>query len=95
MPDIQFPHEYTSWFINHTQRIGLASQKVARALKAELIELYKEIGRDIAEKEVMAAWGSGLIETLSCDLTHAFLDIKGFSLRNHSAMSLRHLFKIT
>jgi predicted nuclease of restriction endonuclease-like (RecB) superfamily len=56
------------------------------------MELYWEIGRDIVEKEEKSAWGSGLIERLSRDLTHAFPDMKGFSRRNLYAIRQWYLF---
>jgi predicted nuclease of restriction endonuclease-like (RecB) superfamily len=82
MTDIQFSSDYIVWFSDLKQRISLARQEASLTLNAALMELYWEIGRDIVEKEEKAAWGSGLIERLSRDLTHAFPDMKGFSRRN-------------
>jgi predicted nuclease of restriction endonuclease-like (RecB) superfamily len=92
MSDIQFSPDYILWFSDLKQRISLARQKASLALNAALLELYWEIGRDMVEKEEKAAWGSGLIERLSRDLTHAFPDMKGFSRRNLYAIRQWHLF---
>jgi predicted nuclease of restriction endonuclease-like (RecB) superfamily len=92
MPDIQFSPDYIVWFSDLKQRISLARQKASLTLNAALMELYWEIGRDIVEKEEKAAWGSGLIERLSRDLTHAFPDMKGFSRRNLYAIRQWYLF---
>jgi predicted nuclease of restriction endonuclease-like (RecB) superfamily len=92
MPDILFSPDYIVWFSDLKQRISLARQKASLTLNAALMELYWEIGRDIVEKEEKAAWGSGLIERLSRDLTHAFPDMKGFSRRNLYAIRQWYLF---
>ena len=87
MPDIQFSPDYTVWFSDLKQRISLARQKASLTLNATLMGLYWEIGCDIVEKEEKAAWGSGLIERLSRDLTHALPDMKEFSCRNLYAIN--------
>jgi len=92
MPDIQFSPDYIVWFSDLKHRISLARQKASLTLNTALMELYWEIDRDIVEKEEKAAWGSGLIERLSRDLTHAFPDMKGFSSWNLYAISQWYLF---
>ena len=92
MADIQFSPDYIQWLSDLKQRISLARQKASLTLNAALLELYWEIGRDMVEKEEKAAWGSGLIERLSRDLTHAFPDMKGFSRRNLYAIRQWYLF---
>ena len=92
MSDILFSPDYIVWFSDLKQRISLARQKASLTLNAALMELYWEIVRDIVEKEEKAAWGSGLIERLSRDFTHAFPDMKGFSRRNLSAIRQWFLF---
>jgi len=92
MPDILFSPDYIVWFSDLKQRISLARQQASLSLNSALIELYWEIGRDMVEKEERAAWGSGLIERLSRDLTHAFPDMKGFSRRNLYAIRQWYLF---
>lgn len=92
MPDILFSPDYIVWFSDLKQRISLARQQASLSLNSALIELYWEMGRDMVEKEERAAWGSGLIERLSRDLTHAFPDMKGFSRRNLYAIRQWYLF---
>jgi len=95
MPDSLFSPDYIVWFSDLKQRISLARQQASLSLNSALIELYWEIGRDMVEKEEIAAWGSGLIERLSRDLTHAFPDMKGFSRRNLYAIRQWYLFYST
>ena len=89
MPDTLFSTDYIVWFSDLKQRISLARQQACLSLNSALIKLYWEISRDMVEKEERAAWGSGLIERLSRDLTHAFLNMKGFSRRNLYAIRKR------
>ena len=44
--------------------------------------LYWDMGRQIAEKQEKAQWGSGFIEQLSKDLREEFPDMTGFSYNN-------------
>ncbi len=92
MPDIQFSPDYIVWFSDLKHRISLARQKASLTLNTALMKLYWETDRDIVEKEEKAACGSGLIERLSCDLTHAFTDMKGFSRRNLYAIRQWYFF---
>lgn len=92
MPDIEIHHGYSAWFADLKQRISLARQKASLSVNVALMELYWEIGKDMIEKEQMAAWGSGFIERLSRDLTHEFPDMKGFSRRNLYAIRQWYLF---
>ena len=53
-----------------------------RAVNKELISLYWDIGRLIAERQRDAGWGRSVVETLANDLQAEFPGIGGFSARN-------------
>lgn len=74
--------EYSSWFTELKQKINKARHKTALSINSALIELYWELGKDIALSESTESWGSGFIDRLSRDLTLEYPDMKGFSRRN-------------
>jgi predicted nuclease of restriction endonuclease-like (RecB) superfamily len=92
MPESPLPASYASWIAALKQQIVQARQRAALSLNTALIELYWQIGQSMAEKEKAAEWGSGFIERMSRDLTHAFPDMKGFSRRNLYAVRQWFLF---
>ncbi|HEV7588327.1 MAG TPA: PDDEXK nuclease domain-containing protein, partial [Longimicrobium sp.] len=63
-------------------RIQGAQVQAKLAVNRELIQLYWDIGREVAERQQEEGWGSAAIERLSCDLRGAFPDVQGFSPRN-------------
>jgi predicted nuclease of restriction endonuclease-like (RecB) superfamily len=63
-------------------KIKAARQKAVLAINTELLFVYWEIGKAIADQESIAGWGSKVIETLAGDLRSEFPEMKGFSLRN-------------
>lgn len=79
---LQQNKDYTQWLGELKSRIRGAQIKAAIAVNAELLMLYWDLGREIAEKEKAASYGSKLIPQLSNDLLKAFPEMKGFSRRN-------------
>ncbi|MGN6434919.1 MAG: PDDEXK nuclease domain-containing protein [Agriterribacter sp.] len=73
---------YAQWLKQLKSRVRAAQIKAALKVNAELLELYWDLGKAIAEKEKEAKWGGGLIEQLSRDLTREFPEIRGFSRTN-------------
>lgn len=63
-------------------RIRGAQVQAKLAVNRELIQLYWDIGREVAERQQQEGWGSAAIERLSRDLRGAFPDVQGFSPRN-------------
>ncbi len=51
--------EFGSWIIDLKSKIHEAQRKVAFSINSQLIELYWDIGKSIAEKQERANWGSG------------------------------------
>ena len=63
-------------------RICRSQVKANLSVNRELIILYMEIGSLIAEKQVSAGWGAGVIPRLARDLQNELPGLKGFSERN-------------
>lgn len=53
--------------------------------------LYWDLGKQIAEKQENAQWGSGFIEQLSKDLREEFPEMKGFSATN--LLRMKYFYK--
>lgn len=71
---------YKDWFIGLKSKIRSAQLKAAVAVNTELITLYWDLGKMIAEKENV--WGSKLVEQISKNLKEEFPDLKGLSTSN-------------
>lgn len=84
--------DFGNWIIDIKSKIHEAQRKVAFSINSQLIELYWDIGKSIAEKQEKANWGSNFIEKVAKELKHEFPRIKGFSRRNLYAMSQWYRF---
>jgi len=73
---------YKNWLNSLKQKIKTAQLKAAISVNTQLLELYWDLGKDIALKQKEANWGDSILEELSLDLKLAFPDMKGFSRRN-------------
>ena len=62
--------------------IKQAKVKAFKAVNAELINLYWNIGKYISEKVKISDWGKSIVENLSEYLNQAEPDMKGFSSQN-------------
>ncbi len=76
------PADYPSLLANIKQRIRTAQVRAAFSANAELIRLYWDIGRAIAQQQHRQGWGSGVIPRLAHDLCNELPEVKGFSERN-------------
>lgn len=76
------PMDYPSLLANIKQRIRTAQVRAAFSANAELIRLYWDIGRTIAQRQRHQGWGSGVIPRLARDLHNELPEVKGFSERN-------------
>ena len=74
--------QYNNWLKSLKQKIKSAQLKAAVTVNSQLLELYWDLGKDIAQKQKEANWGDAILEQLSVDLKLAFPQIKGFSRRN-------------
>lgn len=68
------------------QKISEAQVKAMVSVNSQLVQLYWEIGKTIAEKQKLEGWGTKIVPALSKDLRKAFPTVKGFSERNLNYM---------
>jgi predicted nuclease of restriction endonuclease-like (RecB) superfamily len=76
------PAGYGPFLSDLKSRIRSAQIKASLASNREMILLYWDIGKGIAERQKTAGWGSSVIERLAIDLHQEFPGIEGFSSRN-------------
>eukprot|EP01034_Spumella_vulgaris_P018570 gene18570-23729_t len=67
--------EYRAWLRGLKSKIRAGQIKAAISVNRELIALYWELGKTIAEKQTTEQWGSGLVDRLANDLSLEFPDI--------------------
>ncbi|MCL2028765.1 MAG: DUF1016 N-terminal domain-containing protein, partial [Bacteroidales bacterium] len=84
--------EYRNWLSDLKQQIKVGQIKAAFTVNSQMIMLYWDMGRQIAEKQETAKWGSGLIKQLSKDLKAEFPEMKGFSQDNLAYMKKFYFF---
>jgi len=84
--------EYALWLADIKSRLHQAQLKAAVSVNTALLEFYWQLGSEIVEKQQSAAWGSGFLKQLSCDLMKEFPDMKGFSEGNLNYIRRWYLF---
>lgn len=84
--------EYANWIKSLKTKIREAQNKVAFSINSQLLELYWELGRELAMRQKDTEWGSSYIESTAKELRSSFPQIKGFSRRNLYAMRQWYLF---
>lgn len=76
------PEGYADWLTQLKSQIVQARQRATLAVNAELVNLYRQIGSDILNRQAEQGWGSKVIERLAHDLKDAFPDMRGWSSSN-------------
>ena len=74
--------DFKQWLRELKTRIRQSQIKAAIKVNTELLHLYWDLGRDIAERRLDATFGSGFYKNLSKELMAEFPDMKGFSITN-------------
>ena len=74
--------DFIEWMASLKNKIQSARNKLAFSINSQVLELYWELGKDIAEKQKNSDWGSNFIEEIAVELKHDFPEVKGFSRRN-------------
>ena len=74
--------EYNSLLLDIKQRIRSAQYAALKAVNKELIALYWDIGKMIADRQDGKTWGKSVVENIALDLQAEFPGIGGFSSRN-------------
>ena len=67
-------------------KIRQAQQKAVFSINSELLILYWETGKLIAQRQQQEGWGSAIIPRLSRDINNLLPEIKGYSIRNIGRM---------
>ena len=76
------PQDYPRLLSEIKERIRCAQYQALKAVNKELIGLYWDIGRMIAERQEKSGWGRSVVENLSSDLRQEFPGVAGFSVQN-------------
>ncbi len=74
--------EYGGLLAEIKERVRAAQYEALRAVNKQLVALYWDIGRIIAERQLDAAHGDTVVKRLAQDLQREFPGIAGFSWRN-------------
>ena len=74
------PPGYAEWLVQLKSKITQARQRATFAVNAELVGLYRQIGREILTRQAEQGWGAKVIDRLAHDLKEAFPDMRGFSM---------------
>jgi predicted nuclease of restriction endonuclease-like (RecB) superfamily len=67
-------------------RIQRAQARAVLSVNAELVHLYWDIGRIVAQRQREAGWGAGIIPRIARELHNELPELKGFSDRNLKLM---------
>ena len=74
--------DYLQWLAELKLRYRSQQLKAAVQVNRAMIEFYRELGKDIADRQFANTYGSGFFQKLSSDLRHELPDAKGFSPQN-------------
>jgi hypothetical protein len=69
-----------------TDRIRQGQLRAGMAVNVELLALYWDVGRIVAERQAEGGWGAHIIPRLAKDIRNDLPDVKGFSERNIDRM---------
>jgi predicted nuclease of restriction endonuclease-like (RecB) superfamily len=81
MSNFLLPTDYQQTILQIKERINQARFVSLKAVNAEMILMYLEIGKVISVK-VTSGWGDFIVDKFSIDLQAEYPGVKGFSLRN-------------
>ncbi len=90
--DIIKTDNYRNLIADLKHRIQDAQIKAAVTVNTQLIALYWDIGKQIAEKQQASGWGDAVIEQIAKDLSREFQNMKGFSRANLYRMTRFYAF---
>ena len=79
---LQVTPEYRGFIEDLKARVFSARLSAARAVNRDLILLYWDIGRAIADKQEELGWGESVVKMVASDLRSAFPGTTGFSPQN-------------
>ena len=76
------PNDYAGLLEEVKERVRAARYAALKAVNKELVNLYWDIGRMIADRQADGAYGDAIVEQLAHDLCAEFPGVSGFSRRN-------------
>ncbi len=76
------PLDYSALLVEVKERIRSAQYAALKAVNKELVGLYWDIGRMIAERQKTEGWGKSVVQQLAADLQAEFPGVRGFSVQN-------------
>jgi predicted nuclease of restriction endonuclease-like (RecB) superfamily len=78
----KLPGDYAELLAEVKERVRAAQYAAFRAVNKELVGLYWDIGRMIAERQKTEGWGKSVVQQLAADLQVEFPGVRGFSVQN-------------
>jgi predicted nuclease of restriction endonuclease-like (RecB) superfamily len=81
-PLASLPPGYAELLEDLKNRIRRTQVRAAMAASRELIRLYWDVGRNIAQRQEREGWGKTVVDRLASDIQKDFPGIGGFSSRN-------------
>lgn len=82
MTNLPLPEDYAAVLADLKRRVSQARYQAQRQVNTELIRLYWQIGKILAERTDRARWGDRVLTRLSSDLRSEFTGATGLSVRN-------------
>jgi predicted nuclease of restriction endonuclease-like (RecB) superfamily len=79
---LRLPSDYAAWLTALKERVRTTQLRAATRVNRELILLYWDIGRSIAEAQCDRGYGKQVVEQLAADLQAEFPGLAGFSPLN-------------
>ncbi len=76
------PGDYKSLLAEVKERVRSAHHAALKAVNTELVGLYWDIGRMIADRQEREGWGKSVVQQLAADLRSEFRGLGGFSASN-------------
>ena len=78
----RLPDDYAVLLAEVKERVRSAQYEALKAVNKELVALYWDIGKLIAERQTNADYGVAIAEQLAADLRQEFPGVNGYSRRN-------------
>ena len=76
------PSDYAGLLAEVKERVRAARYAALKAVNKELVSLYWDIGRMIAERQKVEGWGKSVVKQLAADLQAEFPGMRGYSAQN-------------
>ena len=73
----RLPEDYSVLLAEVKERVRSAQYEALKAVNKELVALYWDIGKLIAERQNREGWGKSVVERLAKDLQNEFPGVKG------------------